>query len=193
MKLTVRDLTMVLVTVIITSSFFTAANIYADKKIPPPKNEIQQPPLPTKGNKQGKSVQMFWKDLVNRRNEFLNTVPPMYIQYTDNATPPTTNVYRLEAFAFDATQLEGLIAKNKHGGGRAQSVIFYIGKDGDFTYLGKQYWNMRLFAIGMDKNGDLLTERLMAKAPPPPNPYEDIYDQADPCPPNGPITPPAKK
>ena len=204
MKFTTKDFITILVTAVLTAVIIIGYDNYFEKKDSP--GQIPNGPIDINSNSPmskskkpgGKSIQVDWKDLVDRTAEyrtFNQTNNFLKVQFDESGTKKEDY---LNGFVFTADQLRELLDKNKHtidGKSKVDQVVFYLGKNGDFTdpATSKKFPNIHLFAIGMTINNKgiymLNTSRTYPKNATDKAVDESIFDQADPTPPYGPNAP----
>ncbi|MBS1745910.1 MAG: hypothetical protein JST21_07050 [Bacteroidetes bacterium] len=133
-----------------------------------------------------KSERISWDDAFKLKNEYLKFKPFKVRVARTPGVPGDTVEKKLEGFVFDAKQIDTIINHNVllPAGEQADELILYFGQAGTFNsgILGiKRLPRLHIISAGI-KDGKLLIDKNntgdMLKS--------NVYDKADPCPPNCP-------
>ena len=165
MKLTTKDFTTIAVTAIIIFLIIIGYNYLAK-----PGNTIS---LVKSG-----SERITWDNAQILMKEYKN-FKPLKVQHKKETDSSKLIISDLQGFVFNASDLYEIIEENRSGE-KPDEVIFYFGKQGEFTdgvFDLRKNAVMHIIAVGM-KGKKLLT------LPGAKYTEASIFDKADPCPPN---------
>jgi hypothetical protein len=133
-----------------------------------------------------KSERISWTCATKLKDEYLKFKPMSVRVARTPGVPGDTVEKKLEGFVFDAKQIDDIINHNLllPAGVQADELIIYFGQSGTFNsgLLGlKKRPRLHIISAGI-KAGQLLID----KNNPDDKLKSNVYDKADPCPPNCP-------